>query len=322
MKRLIPIVTSIVFFAMGAAEAQNQTFPDHPIRMIVPFEAGGPNDILGRIIAKKAGEYLRQTIVVENRTGAGGALGTDSVARAAPDGYTILFSGTSSLSIVPLLQKAVAYDPIKSFAPVALVGEAPSVLIVAPSMPVKSVPELIAEAKRKPNTYNFGSGGIAATPYLAGEMLKSMSGIDIVHVPYKGAAPALLGLMGNNIQIYFGGITAILPLIASDKVRALAVTGLKRTPLLPDLPTVAETVPGFEVVNWYGALAPAGTPPEVVARLHDAVAEAGKDPEVRKALSDLGIDPISGSPEDMRDYMKRELDKWGRVIKAAGLQPE
>lgn len=322
MKRLAPVVACTLMIAMSAANAQNQSFPDHAIRMIVPFEAGGPNDILGRIVAKKASEYLRQTIVVENRTGAGGALGTDAVARAAPDGYTVLFSGTSSLSIVPLLQKSVAYDPIKSFAPVALVGEAPSVLIVSPSMPVKSVPELIAEAKRKPNTYNFGSGGIAATPYLAGEMLKSMSGIDIVHVPYKGAAPALLGLMGNNIQIYFGGITAILPLVQSNKVRALAVTSVKRTPLLPDLPTVGETVPGFEVVNWYGALAPIGTPPEVVARLHDAVAEAGKDQEVRKALADLGIDPISGSPDEMREYMKRELEKWGQVIKAAGLQPE
>jgi tripartite-type tricarboxylate transporter receptor subunit TctC len=153
-------------------------------------------------------------------------------------------------------------------------------------------------------------------------MLKSTSGIDIVHVPYKGAAPALLGLMGNNIQIYFGGITAILPLIRSGKVRALAVTSLKRTPLLPELPTVAETVPGFEVVNWYGALVPVGTPPEVIGKLHDAVAEAGKDPEVRKALADLGIDPSSASPQEMRDYMIRELDKWGRVIKAAGLQPE
>lgn len=322
MKRLVPVAICAVLMAAGAGKAQSQTFPDHPIRMIVPFEAGGPNDILGRIVAKKAGEYLHQTIIVENRTGAGGALGTDSVARAAPDGYTVLFSGTSSLSIVPLLQKAVAYDPLKSFAPIAMVGEAPSVLIVSPSMPVKSVPELIAEAKRKPNTYNFGSGGIAATPYLAGEMLKSMSGINIVHVPYKGAAPALLGLMANNIQIYFGGITAILPLIKSDKVRALAVTSVKRTPLLPDLPTVGETVPGFEVVNWYGALAPAGTPPDIVARLHDAVAEAGKDPEVRKALADLGIDPIAGSSEEMRSYMKRELDKWGGVIKAAGLQPE
>ncbi len=322
MKRLVPVVVCAVFTAASASRAQSPIFPDHPIRMIVPFEAGGPNDILGRIVAKKAGEYLQQTIIVENRTGAGGALGTDSVARATPDGYTLLFSGTSSLSIVPLLQKAVAYDPLKSFAPVALVGEAPSVLIVSPSMPVKSVPELIAQAKRKPNTYNFGSGGIAATPYLAGEMLKSMSGIDIVHVPYKGAAPALLGLMSNNIQIYFGGITAILPLIKSEKVRALAVTSVKRTPLLPDLPTVAETVPGFEVVNWYGALAPAGTPPNIVARLHDAVAEAGKDQEVRKALADLGIDPIAGSSDEMRNYMKRELDKWGGVIKAAGLQPE
>ena len=322
IRQVFVAAATIVLLTASASRAEDQNYPTRPIHMIVPFEPGGPNDVLGRIVARKAGEYLHQTIVVENHAGAGGSMGTDMVARATADGYTLLFSGTSSLTINPLLQKAIPYDPIKNFTPLALVGTAPSVLIVPLSLPVKSVPELIALVKQKPGTYNFGSGGIAATPYLAGQLFKTMAGLDIVHIPYKGAAPALVGLLANDVQIYFGGIASIVPLIKSGQVRSLAVTSLKRTPLLPDLPTVAETIPGFEVTNWYGALAPAGTSNEIATRLHDAFTKAAEDLGVRKSLADLGTDPALANPDELRAYMKHELDKWAAVIKAAGIEPE
>jgi tripartite-type tricarboxylate transporter receptor subunit TctC len=321
--KLIAAVSSVVLLVAGSSFAEDaQSYPTRPIHMIVPFEPGGPNDVLGRILAQKAAEYLGRSVVVENRVGAGGSIGTDAVARAKPDGYTLLFSGTSSLSINPSVQKAIPYDPIRDFEPVALIGTSPSVLIVPPPLPVNSVPDLIAYAKQNPGTLNFGSGGIGAAPFLAGEMLKTTAGIDLVHVPYKGASPALVALMAQDIQVYFGGITSIIPLIKNGQVRAIGVTSLKRTPLLPDVPTISEALPGFEVTNWYGVVAPAGTPKDIVTRLHDVFAKATEDARVQKALVDLGIDASSATTEELRVYMKKELEKWAGVIKAAGVTPQ
>jgi tripartite-type tricarboxylate transporter receptor subunit TctC len=306
-----------------AMAASAQEYPAKAIRMVVPFAAGGPNDVLGRIVGQKVSTQIGQQIVIDNRTGAGGATGTAMVATATPDGYTLLFSGPSSLTINPSLFRNLPYDPVKDFAPVSLAGSAPSLLAVHPSVPAKSVKELIALAKASPGRLNYSSGGVGGGPHLAGELFKSIARVDVVHVPFRGAAPALTALTSGEVDLYIGGISAVLPLMKSGRVRALAVTSLKRTALMPEMPTFIESgVPGYEVVNWYAVLAPAATPKPVISRLNGEVVKALAAADVKKRYTDLGTDALGSTPEQLGAYLREDLARWTKVIEAARIKAE
>ncbi len=298
-------------------------YPTKPIRLLVPFPPGGPNDILGRVLAQKLSEQLGQQVVIDNRGGAGGIVGAETVARASADGYTLLFGGTASLAINPGLRKSLPYDALKDFAPVSLVGTAPSLLTINPQVPVKSVKDLIALAQAKPGQLNFASAGVGTPPHLAGELFNSMAGVKMVHVPYKGGGPALTELLAGQVGIYFSGISSVLPFVKEGKLRGVAVTSSQRTAILPDMPTVAESgLPGYEVGNWYAIVAPAATPRNIIARLNGEITKALAAPDVRKRFLDLAADPLGSTPEALAKYNRSELDKWARVIKSAGIQPE
>lgn len=312
-----------VLLSATATLASAQEYPVKPIRIIVPFAAGGPNDVLGRIVAQKLGEQFGQQVIIDNRSGAGGSTGTALVSSAAADGYTLLFSGTSSLAINPGLYKKLPYDPIRDFAPVGLAGTAPSLLVTHPSVPAKTVRDLINLAKASPGRLNFASGGVGGAPHLAGELFKSIARVDIVHVPFRGAAPALIALASGEVDMYIGGISAVLPIARDGRVRPIAVTSAKRTPLMPDMPTLIESgVPGYEVGNWYAVVAPAATPKPIIARLNTELVKALAAADVRKRFAELGTDAVSSTPEQLGAYHREELARWSKVIKTAGIQPE
>jgi tripartite-type tricarboxylate transporter receptor subunit TctC len=319
MKVAIAALAGLAIFASHTAA---QTYPAKPIRLIVPFAAGGPNDVIGRVVATKLSELLGQTVVVDNRAGAGGAVGTALVGTAAPDGYTILISGTSSLAINPSLYKTLPYDPIRDFAPVSLVGTAPSLLVMHPSMPVKTIKDLIALAQTKPGQINYASGGIGSAPHLAGELLNAMAKIDMVHVPYKGGGPSLTAVTAGQVHLFMGGLSAAMPPVKDGRLRGIAVTSLKRSQFLPDTPTIAETVPGYDVVNWYAIFAPAKTPAPIVSRLNAEIVKALAAPDVRKRFTDLALDADTSTPEELGAYLGREIKKWAQVVKTAGIKPE
>jgi len=303
--------------------AQAQTFPTRAMRMIVPFTPGGPNDIIGRMLAQKMSEQMGQSVIIDNRGGAGGIIGTDAVAKAAPDGYTMLFSGTASLSINPSLYAKLPYDAINDFSPITLVGTAPSILVVNPDLPVKSVKELIDYARANPGKLNYASAGIGTPPHLAGELMSAALGVKMVHVPYNGGAPAMNDVMSGQVQMYFSGISQALPLIKAGKMRALAVTSAKRTAIAPDMPTIAESgIPGFEIGNWYAIVAPAKTPAPIISRLNAEILKALAGADVKKRFLELAADPIGSTPEELAAYQKAEIAKWARAIKTAGIKPE
>ena len=309
--------------ALAPPCAAAQGYPTKAIRMIVPFPPGGPNDILGRVVAQKLTEQLGQQVVIDNRGGAGGTIGAELAARAVPDGYTLLLGGTASLSINPGLHRKLPYDPLKDFAPVSLVGTAPSILVTHPSLPVKAVRDVIALARAKPGQLNFASAGIGTPPHLAGELFKSMAGVDMVHVPYKGGGPALVDLIAGQVNMYFSGISAALPLVKDGKLRGIAVTSAKRTALMPDTPTIAESgLPGYEVGNWYAIVAPAATPKAIVMRLNHEIVTALAVQDVKKRFVELAADPVGSTPEELLKYNRGEIAKWARVIKSAGIKPE
>lgn len=306
-----------------AAPAFAQTYPTKPIRLIIPFPPGGPNDILGRVLAQKMSEQLGQQVIIDNRGGGGGIIGAELAAKAAPDGYTLLLGGTASLSINPGLRKQLPYDPIKDFAAVSLVGTAPSILVTHPTVPVKTVRELIELAKAKPGKLNFASAGIGTPPHLAGELFKNMAGVDMVHVPYKGGGPALTDLLAGQVGIYFCGISSALPFVKEGKLRGIAVTSAKRTAVMPEMPTIAESgLPGYEVGNWYAIVAPAATPRAIVARLNSEIVKALAGAEVKKRFLELAADPIGSTPQELAAYNRSEIAKWAKVIKSAGIKPE
>jgi tripartite-type tricarboxylate transporter receptor subunit TctC len=313
----------ILLLSLTAALSHAADYPTKSVRLIVPFPPGGPNDILGRVLAQKLAEQLRYQVVVDNRGGAGGIIGAELGARAAPDGYTLLFGGTASLSINPGLHKQLAYDPIKDFTAVSLVGTAPSMLIAHPGVPIRTVRDLIQLAREKPGQLNFASAGIGTPPHLAGELFKSMAGVDIVHVPYKGGGPALTDLLAGQVGLYFSGISSALPFVKEGKLRGIAVTSAKRTAVVPDMPTIAESgLPGYEVGNWYAIVAPAATPAAVIARVNAEVNKALIVPEVRKRFIELAADPVGSTPAELAAYIRSEIAKWARVIKMAGIKPE
>lgn len=315
------LTAAMLLFAATAVSAQE--FPVRSVRMIVPFAPGGPNDVLGRILAQKLSEQIGQQFIIDNRSGAGGSTGTAAAATATADGYTLLFSGTSSLAINPSLYKKLPYNATKDFAPISLAGTAPSLLATHMSVPAKSIKELISIAKKSPGKLNYGSGGIGGTPHLAGELLKSLAQIDIVHVPFRGAGPALVALVSGQVDLYIGGIASVLPMVRDRRIRPLAVTSAKRTPLMPEMPTFIESgITSYEVVNWYGVVAPAATPRPVITKLNIEIVKALATSDVAKRFADLGTDATSSTPEQLGNYHRDDLVRWEKVIRAAGIQPE
>ena len=303
---------------IAQASIPREQYPHRPIRMIVPFAPGGGADITGRAIAQKLAEGLGQQVVVDNRPGAAGNIGTELAARSAPDGYTLLLIGPNHTTNVSLFAK-LNYDPVRDFEPISLVTSAPYVLLVHPSLPARNVKELIALARAKPGQLTYGSSGNGTAGHLAMELVKTQAKIDMVHVPYKGSQPLLTDLIGGQIVTGFGDALSSTPQVQAGRLRALAVSGARRARTLPDVPTVAEAaLPGFDVTVWQGILAPAGTPREIVARLHSEIVNALQKPEVQSRMAALGVDIIGNSPQEFAAFIKRDIAKWAVVIKASG----
>jgi tripartite-type tricarboxylate transporter receptor subunit TctC len=317
------LLHAVLAGAIGCgAAAHAQPYPTKVIKLIVPTAPGGGNDVMARTLAVKLGDRLKQPVIVENKAGGNGVIGSEFVAHAPPDGYTLLFGYIATHGINPGLSK-VPYDPVKDFTPVGEIAEAQGVLVVNASLPVKSVQELIALAKAKPGTLSYASAGNGTAPHISGELFRQQAGVDILHVPYKGSGPAVLDTLAGNTQIMFPSLVAAGPHIKSGKLRPLAVTGRKRSPLYPDLPTVAEAgVAGFEITQWYGIFAPARTPKAVVDRLNAEIVAIMHEPETAKKFADQGADVITGTPEDFARFVQAELTKWAKFIKDAKITAE
>jgi tripartite-type tricarboxylate transporter receptor subunit TctC len=297
-------------------------YPTKPIRLIVPFAPGGSNDIMARIAAQKFSESLGQQVIVDNRPGASGIVGTELAAKAPPDGYTLLMMSLT-LTVNPSLYRKLPYDTTKDLVPVSLIASAPLMLVVNPSLPVKSVKDLIAHAKANPGKLNFGSGGRGTTPHLAGEMLKAMAGLQMTHVPYKGGGPALADLVGGQIQLMLENIPSTLPFAKAGKLRALAVSGKKRSPLVPELPTLDESgLEGYEIVGWNGLFFPAGTASAQVKVIHAQTVKMLAQPDVKERLAALGAEGVGNSPAEFAAFIRAEIAKWARIVQQAGLKAE
>jgi tripartite-type tricarboxylate transporter receptor subunit TctC len=316
LRRLLTVLTLLLLPALAAA----QDFPAKPIKLIVPFPAGGPNDIIARIVGQRMSELTKQPVIIDNRGGASGALGTDAVAKAAPDGYTIGIVNLGALAINQSMEK-VPYETLKDLAPVTLVVTVPEMLVVASNVPAKNMSELVALAKAQPGKLNFASTGPGSLPHLAGELLKLTAGIDIAHVPYRGAAPAINDLLGQQVQMTFLDLPAILPHIRSGTLKPIALGTDARAPTAPDVPTTFELgMPALRIENWYGMVAPAATPPAIIAALNKITTTALADPNVKEKLAEQGLTTVGNSPEQFRDYITSETAKWAKVIKDAGVQ--
>jgi len=303
------------------AHAQ-QNYPTRPIRLVVPSSPGGGTDITARIIAPKLAEYLGQQVVVENRSGAGTMIGGEVVARAAPDGYTLLM-GISTLAINPAMYRKVPYDALKDFAPISQVVALPNVLVTHPSLPAKSVKELIALAKSRPGQINFASAGVGTNPHLSMELFLSMTGVKMVHVPYKGSGQGVIDLIAGNVTVMMPSILTALGYVKDKRLRALGVTSAKRAGGAPEIPTIAEGgVPDYEAVQWFGVLAPAGTARDIVARLHQEIVRTVQTPDVRQKLVNDGADPVGSAPEEFAAFIRSETAKWAKVAKEIGIKPE
>ena len=314
------LLTAWALLALSAIAARADDFPNRPIRLIVPFPPGGPNDIVARVVGQRMSDILKQPIVVDNRGGQAGVLGTDAVAKAKADGYTIGIVSASALVISPSMEQ-VAYDTHKDFAPVTLVATVPEMLVVATSVPAKSMDELVQLAKAQPGKLNFASSGPGSLPHLAGELFKLTAKIDIVHVPYRGAAPAINDLLGQQVQMTFLDLPAILPQIKAGTLRPIALGARARAPTAPDVPITAEVgMPDLLIENWYGMIAPAATPPAIIATLNRAAGEAMADPQVRQKLADQGLTLAPDSPEEFRSFIEAEAVKWAKVINDAGVE--
>ena len=312
---------SFLLFTMLCGSALGQ-YPVKPIRMIVPYAAGGTTDVLARIMADKLGHALGQSVIVEYKPGAGGTIGAEAAAKSAADGYTIVMGAPGSHSTAPSLYAKLPYDPVKDFAPIVHVANVPNSIIVHPSLPVKSVTELIAYAKLHPGELTYGSAGTGATTHLTGELFALLANVKLTHIPYKGSGQAMVDLLGGQIQMMFENLPGAANQIRSGKVRGLAVTSLRRSAAFPDLPAVSETLPGFEVVAWFALFAPAGTPVSIVARLNAESDKALHLAEVRDKIAAAGSDPIGGTPEDMARFLANDIAKWVRVTREAGIKPQ
>ncbi|MBR1251379.1 tripartite tricarboxylate transporter substrate binding protein [Bradyrhizobium sp. AUGA SZCCT0169] len=313
------LATGLSLLLLPAAGSA-QDFPTKPIKLIVPFPPGGPNDIIARVVGQRMSELVKQPIVIENRSGQAGVLGTDAVAKAAPDGYTIAITSASSLVINPSLEK-MPYDVRKELAPVTLVVTVPEMLVVASNVPANNMAELIALAKAQPGKLNFASAGVGGLPHLAGELFKLTAKLDIVHVPYRGAAPAINDLLGQQVQMTFLDLPVILPHIKAGSLKPIALGAPTRAPTAPDVPTTAEVgMPDLLIENWYGMIAPGGTPEKIITELNRIANEAMADPSVKAKLADQGLTVAGDSPEHFRGFIDSEIKKWSKVIKEAGLE--
>ena len=320
IKNIIPLA---IMACASVAPAYAQPYPTKPVRLVITFPPGGNTDLVGRALAAKLSENLGQQVVVDNRGGAGGVLGTMIAAQAAPDGYTILLGTSSGMVVNPLLQSKLPYAPLKDFVPVSNVVILPQVLVTNPQVPAKTIKELIALAKAKPGTLNAGSSGVGTPNHLGTELLKALAGVDIVHVPYKGGGQATTDLIGGQIQMGFSSVPSVLPHIKAGRLNALGVGSAKRTPALPNVPTIAEAgVPGYEYTTWYGIFAPARTPQAIVTRLNSEIVKSLNAPDVNQRLVASGGDPAPSTPDELRRYMIEESARWAKTIKVAGIRIE
>ena len=321
-KIMLTMILSLGLLSYQMVFAQTNNYPNHQIKIISPFATGGIADGFSRIIAQGLSESFGQPVIVENKTGGGGNIGADFVAKSPADGYTLIMGSIGTHAVNPFLVKNMPYDPLKDFVPVVFILDAEGLLAVNPSLPVKNVSELIAYLKANPGKVSYGSGGIGTASHLAGELFVMTTKVDMVHIPYKGNALAITDLIGGQTQVMFATMPTILPYVKSDKLRGLAVTGAGRDPSMPDLPSISETLPGFDVKNWIGLFAPAGTPPAVVKKLHTEVSKIMQQPSVQKKLESEGAKYYAMSPEAFGTFQKKESVRWGKIIQSAGIKPE
>jgi tripartite-type tricarboxylate transporter receptor subunit TctC len=318
----IALVRSTVVLALFSLSlsVHGQTYPAKPVRLVVPFVPGGPTDIQGRMLGEKLGQRLGQQVIIDNRGGAGGNIGMELTAKSPPDGYTIVIATVGTWAVNPYLYQ-LPFDVIKDFAPVTQVSTSPGALIVHPSVPVKNVKELIALAKKRPGELNYGSSGVGGFGHICGELFNLMTGTKMTHIPYKSSAPSLTDLIAGNIQVLFNNLISTTPFVKTGRVRALATTGAKRSPALPDLPTLDEAgLKGYENSSWSAVAAPAGTPPAIISRLHKEFVEILKMPDIQKRHAEVGAEIIASTPEQFHAYLKSELAKFSKLVKAAGIK--
>jgi tripartite-type tricarboxylate transporter receptor subunit TctC len=319
MKLLFALLVALTAIAPAAA----QPYPTRPVRFVVPFAPGGSTDTLARTIALKLSDTFGQQVVVDNRSGGNGNIGMEIVAHSPPDGHTIVLGYIANLAIGPSLYAKLPFDPIRDFAPITQLAESPNILVAHPSLPVKSFREVIAYAKANPKKLSFASAGVASVGHLTGELLNNMAGIDMVHVPYKGSGQAVIDLLGGQVQLMFSGMSSVMQHVKAGKLKPLAVTGAKRSAAVPDVPTIAESgFPGFEATAWYGVLAAAKTPRPIVTKLHDEIVKTLALPDVKQRLEGVGFEIVGGTPEAFGAYIKSEIRKWEKVVKASGAKPE
>ena len=320
---MLPRILIALAAALTAASAFAQGYPTKPVRVVVTFPPGGTPDIYGRIMSVELSKLWGQSVVVENRTGAGGTIGTDYAAKSAPDGYTLLFAADASVTIAPHLYAKLPYDPVRDFAPVVNVTAGPFVLMANPAFPPNNVKELIALVRSQPGKISYASSGAGGQQHLAMESIRTMAGnMDMIHVPYKGFGQGLADVLANQVPLIFGGITASIQLTRSGKLKALGVTGPRRAKALPDVPAIAETLPGFDITAWYGFLAPAGTPREIVKKIHDDSVAIVHRKDFLERLDRDGIEPVGNTPEEFAAEIKRDIGRWEKIVKAAGVKPE
>jgi tripartite-type tricarboxylate transporter receptor subunit TctC len=322
MLRALARTLLLVAMATGMDASAQAPFPSKPIRIIVGFAPGGNTDVVTRLVAARMQDILGQPVVVENKPGAGGVVATDFIVKSPPDGYTLLMSSTGPHTVSPFLLKSASYDPVNDLAPVSNVSVNALMLLVSPTIPARTVPEFIAYAKANPGKLNYGSSGIGSTTHLSGEVLSSMAGIKLVHVAFKGGPPALAALLAGDTQFMFSNLSDSLPQSRSGKLRALAVSSAKRVPQVPDMPTIAEYLPGFDVAPWNGVVAPGKTPPEIVTKLSETIQRIVREKAFRDKMFEIGSDPIGDTPEQFRATIAGDIKKWSRIVKEAGIKVE
>jgi tripartite-type tricarboxylate transporter receptor subunit TctC len=320
--KLPSIAAALLAASALLTDAAAQDYPSRPITLVIPYPPGGGNDVMGRSVAEKMSKTLGQTIVVENRAGAGGSIATRQVARAAPDGYTLVLGGTGTLAVNPTLYDNVGYDPRKDFAPVGLIGTGQLILVVNPNVPVKTIPELIALAKKETGKLSYASSGIGSGIHLGAVLFEQMAGVKLTHVPYRGTAPALTDLIGGHVQMFFSSLPPAVAIAKEGKVRPIAVTGAARSAVFPDLPTVAETMPGYEAVLHYGIIAPAGTPDAIIRKLSVALREAVASPDTKMRMAADGTEPLPSTPEEYAADIDKEEKKWSAIVRASGAKAQ
>lgn len=316
------ILTLVLLLFCGLLDANAQDYPVRAVRLIVPFPPGGGADFVARLIQNRFAETLGQQVIVDNRAGASGILGTEIASKASADGYTLAMGTSNTMSANVALFPKLPYDPLRDFAPISLIANQPNILAVHASLPVRSVKELIALAKSRPGQLNYASSGSGSSHHLSGELLKLMSGTNLVHIPYKGTGPAIQETLGGHVEVLFAGIAAVLPHVKSGRLRALGVTTATRSQILPDLPAIAEALPGYELSSWHGMFAPAGTPQAIIAKVHGAVANALKSVDVRERLATQGADALGSTPAHFREFLRADIEKIGKLIRAAGIKAD